>query len=54
MTPRSIADFRLSLTLDLSHYSNVSLNSVIDMPGILMFGDETHEDHISMIVSHSI
>ena len=54
VTPRSIADFRLSLTLDLSRYSNISLNSVINMPGMLMFGDETRDDHISMNVSHSM
>ncbi len=48
--PRTLAEFTLSLTLSSSFYFNKSEGDTIEMPGVLMFGDETLAEEVKLTV----
>lgn len=49
--PRTLAEFRLLLTLSSVVYYDKAEGDSIIMPGVLMFGDETEADEIKLTVS---
>lgn len=49
--PRTKAEFHLSLTLSTNSYPNVNgVDDVINMPGMLMYGDDTQADDLELKV----